>query len=1465
MKIKYILTIRLIFSLAIFIFLLPTVQSQTKSKGVKLQLSPDMVIMEEGVGDPGLMVDEQELSGDPLAGESGNPTSIWNSGSLASYPQIAYIDLGMEVEVTNVFIYDSYNVDDLIVESGEPGKWDYLFTEPLNNFKRWKQHSMRVKTRYLRISKTSSKVNFNEIVVYANLPVLPLPSIQDLETSEVTPNSILLTWRDVDGTTQTGNFNAYDLRYSQEPITNENFKGCEQFATGKTPSAPGALQSVVVSDLENGSQYYFALQLVGTKANSRMSNVPMDNTSVYLNEEEVKLEVDPSMITNESGMGDASLMFDEQELAGDLLTGNGGAPTTQWYPSNSYGDYPQSAFIDLGQEKFITKIFIRDINSVGDLIFEKGVPGNWEYLFTEPCTSYMRWKEHEVNTFSRYVRITIAHREAKFTEVVVYGIEPVYIEQIIPIDASMISNLTEYGDAWMLGDEQEIAGDPANSPGGNPVTLWQTGYQSYIPYPLHAVLDFGKTYQITKIFLRDSYSSSPFTIEAGTPDNWELITTDNLGGFLSWNQHDVDVVTRFLQFGKSSANANVNEIVLYGYDLTPGLIDSIPPATITDVVAYSQSGNDILLTWSAPGDDYNVGAAQQYTIKYGSTPITEENFSDCLSWESSPLPLEAGEQESLTISELNPDTEYYFAIQAVDDSYNLSEISNVAQTATSYQIGGDPYRFTIKPEWILNEIVQGDATNLVDEQDISGDPKNGQGGQPDNRWYLGSKSWYYPGNATIDLQGMCHLSDICLFDMDNSGADSLAPVTIYYGEPFNWQVLLVDDLQNSDAWNQHPVDVETRYLRVQFYNIETEMAEIVVYGTRLEEPVEEPPQQIQDTPTIDQMIGINAFIDDPIGRMRVAGFVREYHSWMWCDGNNTNGYAGYPNNENKFNTIGWNFDYYYKNLKESGIVACPAIQNSALWVTWDWSRLSQKPITDDEDSYDPASYTEHAGHMFQYAARYGNVQLHDTVLRLASGQHRYTGSNLLSYYENWNEQDKWWKGGNAFFDPYEYAAMSSADCDAHMGTIQGHVGLKNADPNAKLVMSGLAKPDIDYVKAIKQWSDYNRGGDFPLDVINVHNYSNDGTTQSNGNIGISPEEDNLRGLMAEFVEYRNRYLPGKEVWITEFGYDTHPESVQRAPAFGGFTQDEVQGQWLIRSYLALAAAGVDRAAMYMLRDVNETSSVKFNTSGLIRSGAMNAEPKPSWFYVNTMKNRLEGMRFEQEIESGDENVWIYKFRHTDQNVGAYAIWCPTGNATSVPDYELILDAAETKAIVVEMEDMKNFGVETDLIIENQKVVVSVSERPVFIIAGDDNYEFPVFKDVVKVALDASMVVNESGYGDATDMVDEQELSADPYMREKGEPVTIWSPGYSVSYPVSAYIDLGEEKEVAMVYLRDLNATGEVTVSVGEPGNWTPVFVEDLCRYKKWSGHTVDQSSRYVRFTKHSPNANFSEVVIYVRE
>ncbi|XP_003515633.1 calcium-activated chloride channel regulator 4A-like, partial [Cricetulus griseus] len=114
------------------------------------------------------------------------------------------------------------------------------------------------------------------------------------------------------------------------------------------------------------------------------------------------------------------------------------------------------------------------------------------------------------------------------------------------------------------------------------------------------------------------------------------------------------------------------------------LSDQYPPSQITDLQAV-RDGEEITLTWTAPGDDFDVGKVQQYIIRI-SENVTDlrDNFDGALQVNTTNLlPNEANSKETFAfkpenISEENA-TYIFIAIKSVDKSNLSSKLSNIAQ------------------------------------------------------------------------------------------------------------------------------------------------------------------------------------------------------------------------------------------------------------------------------------------------------------------------------------------------------------------------------------------------------------------------------------------------------------------------------------------------------------------------------------------------------------------------------------------------------------------------------------------------------------------------------------------------------------------------------------------------------------------------------------------------------------------
>ena len=112
--------------------------------------------------------------------------------------------------------------------------------------------------------------------------------------------------------------------------------------------------------------------------------------------------------------------------------------------------------------------------------------------------------------------------------------------------------------------------------------------------------------------------------------------------------------------------------------------DTEPPAAITDLFA-STGGNEgeLVLTWTAPGNDGTTGRASEYDVRYSTVQIANDadfNLANRVSNVPSPQP--AGTKETLSVKELAGNVTYYFRIKTVDMSGNWSALSNQGSAKT---------------------------------------------------------------------------------------------------------------------------------------------------------------------------------------------------------------------------------------------------------------------------------------------------------------------------------------------------------------------------------------------------------------------------------------------------------------------------------------------------------------------------------------------------------------------------------------------------------------------------------------------------------------------------------------------------------------------------------------------------------------------------------------------------------------
>jgi hypothetical protein len=651
----------------------------------------------------------------------------------------------------------------------------------------------------------------------------------------------------------------------------------------------------------------------------------------------------------------------------------------------------------------------------------------------------------------------------------------------------------------------------------------------------------------------------------------------------------------------------------------------------------------------------------------------------------------------------------------------------------------------VNPEDVHQLAIEGDPIGLFDEQDQVGDPEMGRAKTPVSPFDHISRPHNSHAKYVVDLKANYQLSALWLYDINAQDT-----IFLYSGElgDLIYEGFVVTHRYN--AWHRYPLKGKGRFLLLDFKSMGAKVGELVVYGKKLSELNE--PNVIQTPnggrvrPTIGDLIGVNAFNWSADSLLQAANAVREFREWSWSDGGNQSDYPAYPNNQFAWSP-GYKFDAddFYRRMNNNDIEVVPCLQLSANWLRGEKDPNS-KPLNSNSSSYDPTSYKAHSDYLFQFTARYGQQTHPASSLRLRADQKKKSGMNLVRWVENWNEPDKKWKGQDGYFNPFEMAAMCSADYDGHEGLLGQNVGIKNADPSMKLVLGGLTSIDLHYIRGMKAWSDAHRSN-FPVDVINFHHYSNDAGGQRNvsATVGISPEADSLKQRLLEVVRYRDQYLPGVEIWFSEFGYSTNQNSPQRAPAIGPHDTYEMQSRWLVRSFLEIAAAGVDRAHQFSLDDPNSSSSGAFSTAGLTTDPTSNTSApytrKPSWFYIASFKNALEGYRFNQELNSGRADVNLYEFVNDSIQGRMLVAWCTTSNDTRYSAEGIMLTAHDSLPFLLELQSDSIYCRESVLNVSNDTVFVNLSEMPILIriVNGDSINSNPTPIDTISLE-DASVTL-----------------------------------------------------------------------------------------------------------------------------
>lgn len=91
---------------------------------------------------------------------------------------------------------------------------------------------------------------------------------------------------------------------------------------------------------------------------------------------------------------------------------------------------------------------------------------------------------------------------------------------------------------------------------------------------------------------------------------------------------------------------------------------------------------DVKLTWTATGDDGDVGTAAAYDLRYSTDSMVLVNWVSAVQAVGEPLPKPSGSPESFVLTGI-PDPSIaavFIAIKVRDEAFNWSPLSNIVNT-----------------------------------------------------------------------------------------------------------------------------------------------------------------------------------------------------------------------------------------------------------------------------------------------------------------------------------------------------------------------------------------------------------------------------------------------------------------------------------------------------------------------------------------------------------------------------------------------------------------------------------------------------------------------------------------------------------------------------------------------------------------------------------------------------------------
>lgn len=453
---------------------------------------------------------------------------------------------------------------------------------------------------------------------------VPPAPVTDLVVGRPLGNSLTVAWTASGDDGNVGQATYYDLRYSTEPITEAGWERATPYPEADRPFAAGIYQGCQVFGLEPATLYYFAIKSADEAHNwSTISNVGSGVTPGYSD------SIAPSVITDLAVDSTSSFTITLSWTA----PGDDGMSGQASYYDARFSILPITTDVDWGFSARLIGEPQPALPGEHQSMTITGLVPNREFFFSVRAgDEIINWAPLAQQVLAKTQPAELIP-PAAITNLTVGAVtlSTAQLSWTAPGDDGNVGRATRYDVrrySFAITDETWancaiVLGEPQPGPAGSPQSMTITGLTSYRLY------------------------------------NVAIKSADEIP---NWSP--------------------ISNVVSFVTDGGAGLIDTVPPARITDLAVVAASQTALNLRWRSVGDDGNSGNAVYNDLRYSTDSITE------LSWETATIvdyvlpPRSVGTIMTMDVKNLEPGTVYYFAMKTGDEVLNWSALSVIARGQT---------------------------------------------------------------------------------------------------------------------------------------------------------------------------------------------------------------------------------------------------------------------------------------------------------------------------------------------------------------------------------------------------------------------------------------------------------------------------------------------------------------------------------------------------------------------------------------------------------------------------------------------------------------------------------------------------------------------------------------------------------------------------------------------------------------